>query len=299
MAAGECRNLSNDSMTFCVDYIVKYSKKRKAARDEKMNHLKILAEEELRLQKKRLMDSERALSKAPDGYLRSKARAGRVSFYHVHSEERYREENITDNSRKIGQLVRKRINKEIKNSARDNIAVLEQFVDRYRNNEHAEIIANLPKGYKDALPYLGGHPEARNLSAYQRAPFDPKWHVHETVSGFMVRSKSEVIIANTLTSYGIPFNYEEKFDYLGEGYQTIYPDFTIHLPTGKLILWEHLGLLDKEKYAMRTAHRLSVYQQHGYIIYKNLILTEDDNKGNCSSALTDYLVRTQILPFFQ
>ena len=49
----------------------------------------------------------------------------------------------------------------------------------------------------------------------------------------MVRSKSEVIITNTLTGYGIPFSYEKDFPrYEGDEWP-LQPDFAFDLPNGE------------------------------------------------------------------
>lgn len=69
--------------------------------------------------------------------------------------------------------------------------------------------------------------------------------IHQTLSDYMVRSKSEVIIANMLFDRGIPFKYEVPL-FAPDG--TFYlPDFTITW-NGEEWYWEHLGLLESEKY---------------------------------------------------
>ncbi len=76
-----------------------------------------------------------------------------------------------------------------------------------------------------------------------------EWYVegkiHQTLSDIMVRSKSEVIIANMLTEREIPFQYEMPL-YAPDG--TFYlPDFTITW-AGEAWYWEHLGRMDNDKY---------------------------------------------------
>jgi hypothetical protein len=69
--------------------------------------------------------------------------------------------------------------------------------------------------------------------------------IHETLTAVMVRSKSEVIIANMLAERGVPFRYEVPL-FAADG--TFYlPDFTITW-RGEEWYWEHIGMLDKEKY---------------------------------------------------
>ena len=113
-----------------------------------------------------------------------------------------------------------------------------------------------------------------------------------------MRSKSEVIIANTMTYYHIPFHYEERLEFAGQPGKYFYPDFRIKLPSGEFKIWEHLGLLSKMSYCENTANKLYTYQMNGFVIGKDLILTQDDNKGSCNSAWIDEVVRTQFLPHF-
>lgn len=69
--------------------------------------------------------------------------------------------------------------------------------------------------------------------------------IHQALAGFMVRSKSEVIIANMLSERDISFKYEVPLT-APDG--TFYlPDFTI-LWNGEHWFWEHWGLMDQEEY---------------------------------------------------
>lgn len=103
-------------------------------------------------------------------------------------------------------------------------------------------------------------PEANRLSKINASLFDfkplPKewlvmndWYeegkIHATLSEYMVRSKSEVIIANMLTEREVPFWYEKPL-FAPDG--TFYlPDFTIML-AGEEYYLEHVGRLDLPAY---------------------------------------------------
>lgn len=56
--------------------------------------------------------------------------------------------------------------------------------------------------------------------------------------------------------------------------------------------------MSKMSYCENTANKLYTYQMNGFVIGKDLILTQDDNKGSCNSAWIDEVVRTQLLPHF-
>ena len=94
--------------------------------------------------------------------------------------------------------------------------------------------------------------------------------VFQTLSGVMVRSKSEVIIANLLTRYGIPFTYEQR---LKAGGLTFSPDFTIDWQD-TTFYWEHLGRLDLEDYRRDWAFKQKWYERH---LPNQLITTEESS----------------------
>lgn len=83
--------------------------------------------------------------------------------------------------------------------------------------------------------------------------------IHQTLTEFMVRSKSEVIIANLLFDRDIPFHYELPL-FAPNG--TFYlPDFTINW-RGQLYFWEHLGRLDLERYRNHWETKRAWYERH-------------------------------------
>src|SRR4029077_19819852 len=96
--------------------------------------------------------------------------------------------------------------------------------------------------------------------------------IHEALVGEMVRSKSEVIIANLLTTAGIPFRYEIPL-FAPDG--TFYlPDFTIDW-RGKKFFWEHLGMLRVPKYKQDWEVKKKWYEKH---FPDALLITEESPK---------------------
>lgn len=82
---------------------------------------------------------------------------------------------------------------------------------------------------------------------------------HKTLSGDLVRSKSEVIIANILYQSGIPFKYEAVI--FGADGTPRSPDFTIEWG-GRAYYWEHLGMLDDENYARDWEQKKAWYERN-------------------------------------
>lgn len=109
--------------------------------------------------------------------------------------------------------------------------------------------------------------------------------IHMTLKGDLVRSKSEVIIANMLYDAGLKdyYEYEKKLD-LGEDGERI-PDFTIEdAETGVCYYWEHCGMLGNANYSKRWEEKKRIYEKHGIVEGKNLFVTKDSLNGAIDST---------------
>lgn len=82
--------------------------------------------------------------------------------------------------------------------------------------------------------------------------------IHESLSGDMLRSKSEVIIANLLHDRDVPFHYELPL-FAGDGTLCL-PDFTLSV-RGLTYYWEHLGMLDTATYAEGWSKKKAWYDR--------------------------------------
>ena len=111
-------------------------------------------------------------------------------------------------------------------------------------------------------------------SQHSMNPYRPEDLKFITTNGIKVRSKSEQAIANLLEENGVPYRYECEMQIGG---RTMYPDFVIMLPDGRLIIWEHLGRMDLIEYARDVGQRLCDYNQEGYLIGRNLFLSFEED----------------------
>lgn len=91
----------------------------------------------------------------------------------------------------------------------------------------------------------------------QDAAYRSDGRVYQTNAGFLVRSKSEMLLANEFTRRGVYFEYEEP----APGVAYALPDFTF--PDYGDIILEHLGLLDASEYAERWQEKAAQYQAQG------------------------------------
>lgn len=92
-----------------------------------------------------------------------------------------------------------------------------------------------------------------------------------TDKGNLVRSKSELIIANKLLEAGIPYRYEAR---LTLGGVILHPDFTIlDVKHRREVYWEHFGLMDDLDYVTENLNRVNIYAHNGIILGDRLFLT--------------------------
>lgn len=90
-------------------------------------------------------------------------------------------------------------------------------------------------------------------------PWMPEGKIYRTLAADMVRSKSEVIIANILFDREIEFSYEKPL-FAPDG--TFYlPDFTVRYH-GEDYYWEHLGLLEQTEYQQKWDKKRKWYETH-------------------------------------
>ena len=118
--------------------------------------------------------------------------------------------------------------------------------------------------------------------------FFENYLIHRTARGEMVRSKSEVIIADHLANKDIEYAYEQPLTIDGS---TKYPDFTIEdMESGMTFYWEHCGMLHVSRYRLRWEEKLKWYRTHGILPQEEgggpngtLIITDEEN-GSIDSA---------------
>lgn len=107
--------------------------------------------------------------------------------------------------------------------------------------------------------------------------------IHRTIKGHMVRSKSELVIANILFENNIEYEYERELRGVTDQ-RKLRPDFTFIDPAGDVIIWEHLGMLSREDYRLGWEWKKEWYRENGYILDENLFTTKDDPKGGLDAV---------------
>lgn len=147
------------------------------------------------------------------------------------------------------------INSHINELTEEHLQVLERNIDEKRKYKHNLL------GYFTYL--LNGYQSSKflhqEIGRYLGVSKFNLGKIYSTVKGDLVRSKSEVIIANLLLQEGIEYDYEKTL-FVGGGNQ-ISPDFTIYI-NGKTLYWEHLGMIGTETYDQDWLKKMKIYEAY-------------------------------------
>lgn len=118
-----------------------------------------------------------------------------------------------------------------------------------------------------------------------------------TRKGERVRSKSELIIAEELQRYQVPYLYEKPLEFKDWNRNVILrPDFTVmNCRTGKIIIYEHLGKMDDPEYVERNIHKLDLYERNGYLLGRDLLITHETKDSPLNVGVLDSYIREYFL----
>jgi exodeoxyribonuclease V alpha subunit len=158
---------------------------------------------------------------------------------------------------------------------------------------------------KDVTPLLtlrnpaASDTERRNTQMFKLAirpddlgAFHPEGLIHRTKKGIAVRSKSEVIVADTLQGLGISYEYEQLLSTPGDARNFRLPDFTVS-HQGDVFFWEHLGMLNVPAYRDSWEKKLAWYKASGF--FDQLIMSEDAPNGGIDASEIERIARARIL----
>ena len=106
--------------------------------------------------------------------------------------------------------------------------------------------------------------------------------IHRTLKGHMVRSKSELVIANILFQMDLQYEYEKRYEGAISG-GIVLPDFLFADAAGEPIIWEHLGMLNRADYLESWERKKVWYSKNGFKEGENLFTSSDDDQGGLDS----------------
>jgi exodeoxyribonuclease V alpha subunit len=116
--------------------------------------------------------------------------------------------------------------------------------------------------------------------------------IHRTSTGVLVRTKSEVIVADILTKLGLTYDYEKRLPSKENLSDFRLPDFTVYYE-GDIWYWEHLGMLSIPSYRASWDRKKIWYEENGF--WNQVVTSEDGDDGSINAAVIEATARKKIL----
>lgn len=237
---------------------------------------------------------EKDLVKAPKGVINIAQSGNRIQYYYKNStSDKVRKYIKNKNKQLVKELCQKDYDEKVVFAAEKELKQLEEFQADYLKERCEDVYGKLNEHRKKFVsPIVVPDDEfvvAWEQEEYQRKEFRADAPEYYTDKGERVRSKSEILIANALNKYNIPYRYEYPL-YL-KGYGTIYPDFTVlNVRSRKEYYWEHMGMMDDSEYLEGALHRIDMYEKNDIFPGDKLILSHETLKYPLNSRNIEKLI---------
>lgn len=240
---------------------------------------------------------QQELKDAPDGHLVRTIRESGTYYYQHLPKRGYRTApkriGITSNEDLIHQLARKKYVEAEQRIARENLQVLKKAREAYQVIDPAVTRDALGKTYQNLplhmfTPWIPPHLRMSTDQEYYNSD-----RIHVSSDGTTVRSKSELVIMGRLDHFNVEAIYENE---IAIRTKHLHPDFTIRRRRdGKIIYWEHAGIMIDPQYRKRHEERMALFEQAGIVPWENLIVTYDDASGGLDVRVVDALIQGWLL----
>lgn len=260
--------------------------------DELMNHLWQRKENLEHL----LSLKEKAKLKEPDGKLRIITNKGTTQYYQITNSNPCGKNGKYISKKQdslIKSLAQKEYNSRISAEAKTELKHISKLISSLeKTNLQSAINSFSPERKKLIEPVTLTNEEY--AARWQQEVYPKKEFAQDapellTSDGLRVRSKSELIIAEVLSRMNVPFRYEYPLKLKSF---KVHPDFyCLNVRTRKEYAWEHFGMLDDSEYATRAVEKIRSYEQSGYSIGKNFIITMETQANPINSKQIEHLVK--------
>ncbi len=239
------------------------------------------------------------LSSSPEGTLRAAKRPNGYQYYQMLETRDTVGVYITRKNKVLAsQLAQKEYDNKLLAVLEKQLKTINRFLNSYNPDEVLKVFESLNDSRKLLVTpeYLPDEEYVKQwlCRPYRKLPFnagDPEYY---TANHELVRSKSEIIIANTLKSYNIPYRYE--FPVYEDGIPIGAPDFNcLNVRLRKEYYWEHLGMTGDEKYVNKNICKLEKYTMAKGFDESRLILTFESDKHPLNTLIVEEKIRRYLL----
>lgn len=260
----------------------------------------------------------RNVKNQPGGHLRVSQKANsRPQYYHYTSPDDLTGKYICKKNINFAKtLAQKDYNEDVIVQIQKEITALEKYLSQ-TGCDHTNFYNALCPARRELItPVTLTDEQYANrwqAASWAGRPFSPDAPLLYTARGERVRSKSEVIIADTLYRHKIPYRYEYplplpkctkgkvrgdsgKFPPHSTAVTTFYPDFLcLNVRTRAEFFWEHFGLMDDPDYSKNAAGKVRLYTENGIIPGRRLIITMETQEEPLSTRVIENLIEEYLL----
>ena len=259
-----------------------------------------------------LFTKKKSYEKAPQGRIRISQNGGHPEYYLVTERGSLRGKYLPHSQKTLArQLAQKDYDARLIKLLQKEISALQNYMKQTSNGRA------IPELYDSLCPARRSLITPAILTNEQYAarwqdvswtgrPFESDAPYICTARGERVRSKSEVIIADTLFRHNIPYRYEFPItlkrinpDDIRRDFGssiTLYPDFLcLNTRTRTEFYWEHFGLMDSTEYSNNAAGKLRLYTENGILAGRNLIITMETQTEPPSIKALEKLIEEFLL----
>lgn len=228
-----------------------------------------------------IAQKEKALVKAPEGMLRAAKCKNTIQYFIRSGANDYTGTYIKKKDRSFAaKLAQKEYDQIVLNNAKEELSRLESLNRHYSKHPFETALDRMQIGKKELIRPINVSDEDY-IANWISQELHKNDHYseglrYETANGVKMRSKSEVLIANVLDEFGIPYLYEKPLQ-LDDGMMLL-PDFTLlDVKNKKEVYLEHFGLIDEPEYMARTFEKIREYEANGYFLGQGLMITYESS----------------------
>lgn len=195
-------------------------------------------------------------------------------------------------------LAQKDYDKKLLISLEQQLKTIERFLKDYDSDAPQQVYEKLTEARKSLVKpeFLSDEEYVRQWMSvpYSGLPFSKEDAEYYTAKGERVRSKSEILIADSLLRHNIPYRYE--YPVYSKGVLIAAPDFNcLNVRLRKEYFWEHLGMMGEEKYADRNVRKIEKYTLAEDFDETKLIITMETDRKPLDTRVIDEKIRRYLL----
>jgi len=241
-----------------------------------------------------IAEKEAALLNVPEGKLRLR-QTGEKTYYYCRTDPKdFSGKYIKKKDMNLAAaLAQKEYDEKVQRLAKDELYKVQLLLKQYGKGEVDTVYEKLQKPcqilVQPVIPTDEQYVENWQAVTYEQKGFQDDATEYFTMKGERVRSKTEIIIADTLNRMGVPYRYE--FPVQLKGHTTIHPDFTVlNIRLRKTFFWEHFGMMDDAHYSVKALERIHNYEKNGYYPGSHLIFTYEASSRPIPTKLIEELI---------